>query len=388
MLGAALVLAGCGGGGGGGSSGPVPQGTLQMSITDAPACYESVLVSIAKVRVHMDSATGDNDGGWKEIVPANAPVQVDLVNLTNGQLADLGKGLIDAGTYHQLRLVLADNDSAHPLRNAVKPIGGTLQPLKTPSAQESGLKVKQAFEVQPNTTSDMVLDFDACKSIVLTGSGQYLLKPVVRLGSKLASGIQGYVTTTMSLSSTTVSAQQNGTVVRSTVPDANGKFTLAYLPSGTYTVVITSDGRATGVVDSVPVGTSTLALNGTATSIVLPTSVMNTVTGTVTATSISGSTTSTVAVDDAFVRALQPVGTIKAVEVGAAKVDDDQGRYTMRLPAGAAVKAPYAASGLTFTPDTANPAGQYTIEASAEGRKPQSGTADVSSGPATINFGF
>ena len=49
------------------------------------------MVNVAKVRVHMsdDTGTGDADSGWREIVPANAPVLIDLVNLTNGQLKDL-----------------------------------------------------------------------------------------------------------------------------------------------------------------------------------------------------------------------------------------------------------------------------------------------------------
>ena len=41
--------------------------------------------------------------------------------------------------------------------------------------------------------------------------------------------------------------------VGATVPKSTGEFTLAYLPAGTYTVVITSEGRATSIVTSVPV---------------------------------------------------------------------------------------------------------------------------------------
>lgn len=384
-LGAVLALAACGGGGG--SSGSTAgQGTLQMSITDAPACYESVLVTVEKVRVSTSDSSGDGDGGWKEIVPANGPVQVDLVNLTNGQLAALGSATVDAGTYRQVRLVLSPNTQADPLRNAVKPIGGTLQPLVTPSGQQSGLKIKSEVAVGAGEVKDMVLDFDACKSIVLTGSGTYLLKPVVRLGEKVASGIEGYVATSMTPSSTTVSAQQGGVVMRSTVPDSTGKFKLAYLPAGTYTVVIAADGHATGVVDKVVVGTSTLAINGTASAISLPASTMNSVTGTVTSSQVSGTTTTAVPVDDAMVSALQTVSGTQA-EVRSAKVDDDAGSYTIRLPAAAPLKAPYAASGLTFTADP-SAAGKYTLQATAEGRAPLLQDADVSGGNVTRNFAY
>ena len=383
---AALALAACGGGGGGGGGGgSAPQGTLQVSLTDAPACYESVLVTVEKVRVHMNDNSADADGGWKEIVPANGPVQVDLLNLTNGQVAELGQAQVDAGTYRQLRLVLAENTAANPLRNAVKPLGGTLQPLKTPSAQQSGLKIKSAFAVEANQVQAMVLDFDACKSIVATGSGQYLLKPVVRLGAKVATGIEGYVATTMPLAATTVSAQQNGSVVRSTVPDATGKFTLAYLPAGSYTVVIAAEGRATGVVDAVPVTTSTVVLNGTASAIAMPASAVNPVTGTVTATTGNGNAATTVPVTDAQVSALQTLGTT-LIEVGSINVNE-QGAYTLNLPVAAPLKAPYAAGGLVFAADAAA-AGKYTVRAAAEGRATQQQAVDVGAGAATANFQY
>ena len=366
-LAAAAALVACGGGGGGGG-GSEPQGTLSLSMTDAPACYESVVVTVEKVRVHMDDATGATEGGWKDIVPAGGPVRVDLLNLTNGALAELGSTTVTAGTYKQLRLVLAENG------NTVTPVGGTAQPLKTPSGQQSGLKIKADFTVPADTTTSMVLDFDACKSIVLTGSGTYILKPVVRVSEKVNTGIQGYVAS--SLAAATVSAQQNGTVLRSTVPDATGKFTLAYLPSGTYTVVITADGAATGVVDSVPVGTSTTVINGTATAIVLPTSVMKTVTGTVTASSPSGSsTTATVPVSDALVSAMQTLNA-RLIEVTSVRVDDLEGRYTLRLPSDAPQLAPYSASGLAFAA-VPSAAGKYTLKASAEGRADLQKSVDI-----------
>jgi hypothetical protein len=374
---AAATLAACGGGGGG--DGSVPQGPLRVSLTDAPSCYENVFVTVEKVRVHKADSAGDGESGWEEIVPPNGPVKIDLLNLTNGEIADLGTAQVDVGSYTQLRLVLAENSTADPLANSVKPIGGTLQPLKTPSAQQSGLKIRADFAVSTTRTADMLLDFDACKSVVYAGnSGQYILKPVVRLGEKVAGSIQGYVTTTMTLATTSVSAQQNGEIVRSTMPDANGLFKLAYLPSGTYTVVITANERATGVISSVPVaGTATTTVNGTASYIVLPTSVMNTVTGVVTAT--KGNTTSPVG--DATITATQAVSTGK-IEVLSMPVDFDLATYTMKLPIADPVRAPYSASGLAFAADS-TAAGKYTLTATAPGKAPMAKTVDVRAAPTT-----
>jgi len=368
---AAVILAACGGGGGGG--GVPDQGTLQLSMIDDVGCYEKVLVTVEKVRVQKSSTASETDAGWTDITPPNGPVKVDLMNLTNGTLVDLGAATVDAGTYSQLRLVLSDAANA----NQLVLNGGTTVALTTPSAQQSGLKIKTDFTVAANTTTPMLLDFDACKSIVKAGnSGQYILKPVVRLTPKFAGSIQGYVTTTMTLTATDVSAQQGGEIIRSTRPDSTGKFILPFLGTGTYTVVITSDNRVTGVVDSVPVGTSTTVLNGTTTAVVLPTSTMGTLTGTVTATSNNGSTT---LVTDASVTAQQTVGST-LIEVESANVDFTTAVYTMSLPAAAPVSATFS-GGLLSSFTTAGTAGAYSLRATS----PTRGTSPLV--PATVTGG-
>ena len=384
---AALVLAACGGGGD--STATAGEGTLRVALTDAPSCYEHVFVTVEKVRVHTSSSAGDNDAGWQDLALA-APKRIDLLNLTNGVLEELGSTALPAGNYSQLRLVLADNTGQQPLANAVQPIGGSLTALKTPSAQQSGLKLQVHFTVEANKQIDLVLDFDACKSVVPNGrTGDFSLKPVISVTPRFVTSVQGFVTTTMTLSATSVSAQQNGEIVRSTMPDASGKFVLSFLPDGTYTLVITSDGRATGVISGVPVSTASAVttVNGTATAIVLPTSTMSTVSGTVTASASTGATTTTAAVGDATVTALQTVGG-GTIQVASTPVDLDLGSYTLRLPSAAPVRAPFTTGSLSFAPETAA-AGKYTLQAAAPGRSPLSRAIDVSSGAAaTANFAY
>ena len=166
-------------------------GTLRIALTDAPACgYDHVYITVDRVRVHASSSAEDSDGGWSEVV-VNPAQRIDLLDLTNGVLAELGQTPLPAGQYSQVRLVLRSNGTGTPA-NAVVPTGGSEIPLDTPSATQSGLKLVHGFTVQPNTLVDLVLDFDACKSIVKRGnSGRYNLKPVDQRHPQDADGDRG-----------------------------------------------------------------------------------------------------------------------------------------------------------------------------------------------------
>ena len=307
--------------------------------------------------------------------------RIDLLDLTNGVMEELGTTQLEAGHYSQIRLVLASNTGTgtSSVANAVQPTGGDLVPLDTPSGQQSGLKLQAHFDVAAGQTADILLDFDACKSIVKAGnSGKYNLKPVLTVVPRVNTGIQGFVGTTLNLSSTTIAAQQDGVTIRSTAPDSTGKFSIPFLSTGTYTLVVMSDGHANAVVTSVPVGTGTTVINGTATAIVTPVSSMADVTGTVTVT--SGTTTT--ALTDATARALQALTGGPTIELGNQNVDGVLGTYRFRLPVGAPVKAAFASgSALSFAPDSAV-AGKYTIQVQSPGRTTQDKPADITGGPA------
>lgn len=375
---ATLALVACGGGGGGGDEG---QGTLRFSMTDEPSCHEHVWVTVRGIGVHASGSAGMDDAGWRDLALAT-PKRVDLRTLTNGVLEELGSMPLPAGRYSQLRLVLAENaGSQDPPANAVQvAAGGPVIALQTPSGQQSGLKLQVHFTVEANRLVDLVLDFDACRSVVQAGqSGRYLLKPVVRVSPKFVAGIEGYVATTAP-GGVVVTAQQNGgTVVRSTTPDpATGRFLLAFLGDGAYNVVITAPDRATRVVTGVPAtstGTATVtALNAPASAIVLPPSAMGSVAGTVT----SGAAR----VVDATVSALQSAGA--STFLVASRQTGEAGTYSFSLPLAAPLVAPYGPT-LAFAP-AAGTAGVYTLQSSSPslGTKSQGTTLGTTS--ATVDF--
>ncbi|OGB26745.1 MAG: hypothetical protein A3I66_21535 [Burkholderiales bacterium RIFCSPLOWO2_02_FULL_57_36] len=365
-LSAAGLLAACGGGGGGSSP---PPGTLGVSMTDAPACgYDAVNVTVRAVRVHQSSSAGENDGGWATIT-LPVPKKINLLNLTNGVLEELGQTSLAAGHYTQLRLVL-DPNNGNSMANSVilttTPTNTTEISLDTPSAVQSGIKLTNQFEVLSNQRVDLVLDFDACKSIVTKGSGAYALKPVITVIPTVMNGIDGYVNTSLLSSNVMVSAQQNGVVVRSTVPDTAGKFTLARLAPGNYDVVITADGRATAVIGTVPVAStsSRVDVSTSAAPIVLQTSATRNIGGTVL---LSPSSTTEVG----YVAAQQTFAAGPKVTVKYRGADISNGTYSLAsLPTAAPQYGQYSATlpiTLTTQTTTTPGTGKYLLEASALG---------------------
>lgn len=372
---AAAVLAACGGGGSSSSSSAA--GQLRVAITDAPACgYDQVNVTVEKVRVHQSSTAADGDSGWSEVVLVPAR-KLNLLDLTNGVLVDLGQTELPAGSYTQLRLQLASNGANAPYANSLVLSGGDGSeiPMDTPSAQQSGLKMNLNLTVQPNELADVVLDFDACKSVVRRGnSGRYNLKPVVsvlprvRLDALVA---EGHVATGIALPGTSVSLQQGGVPVRSTVPASDGRFVLYPVPAGSYDLVVSAAGRVTAVMTGVPITeTSRTYATPAGTAIDPPAGDARSAAGTV---GISGSTT----VPLALVRATQVVGP-STVERSAVNADAVTGAFTLDLAAGSPVFTAYSASAttLSFAADAAN-AGKYKVIAAAEGKAPVSTDVDV-----------
>ncbi len=396
MRGAALLftslalLAGCGGGDGDSSS---STGTLSVAMTDAPACgYDNVFVTVEKVRVHKSGDAEETDEGWHEIVLDPAK-RIDLLELTNGVLAELGQTDLPAGTYTQMRLVLADNETT-PMANAVVLSGsqGEEVELTTPSGQQTGLKMNLDVTVEPDKVARVVIDFDACKSVVKAGaSGKYLLKPVLSVFTiitDMGQSIIGYLNTATLGATTTVSAQIDGKVVKATPPDANGKFVLYPVTPGTYDLVITSTGKATAVMTGVPVVTTKNTDVGSATvRITMTDSAVSDSTGTV--------TINTNPVDTgAMVRATQALYNGPTVEVASMPVDADTGEYGFSLPVGAPQLTTYSAgaSSITFADDSVDTAltaaGKYTLEASIEDLTTQTADINLLGGDVTTNFSF
>lgn len=196
---------------------------VQIWLTDAPGDYQEVNIEIQEVNVHVGD--DDKESGWRSL-PVRKGIY-NLLDLTNGLDTLLGEMELPAGKISQVRLVLGDN-------NTVK-INGDVFELSTPSAQQSGLKLQVHQTLSPGITYRVLLDFDVARSIVITGNGNYILKPVIRSITEAQDGaIKGIVTPAASTPAVYAIVGQD--TVGTTYADAEGRFLIRGLATGTYNV--------------------------------------------------------------------------------------------------------------------------------------------------------
>lgn len=259
---AVLFLAGCGGGGGGGVSGST--GTLSVALTDATTDnYKAVYVTIDRVDVHSGNEE-EGTGAWTTV--AEPRTTYNLLTLVNGVFADLGQDILTTGNYGQMRLIIGDTadeennilGNPHPYANYVIDTGDAAQELKVPSGSQTGIKIIHGFEILPGQMTELILDFDASRSVVKAGnSGQYLLKPTIKILEVVNSAnifgtvteentdpavpVAGASVSAQTTESEAVAIEDEVSIAAGTVTTDSGEYALLVNP-GTYNVVVTASG--------------------------------------------------------------------------------------------------------------------------------------------------
>jgi hypothetical protein len=244
---------GCGSGGGGGDSSGGGSGTLSLALQDAfSEDYKAVYVTIKEVQVHLGNNEND-DRNWEVVASPNKTY--NLLELVNGVREQLGIAELEAGSYTQMRLIIGktpDNgmnllSRVHPFANYViiNP-SNEIHELKIPSGHETGIKIVHGFVIEENETTELILDFDASKSVVRAGaSGLWLLKPTIKvLETRDYSIVRGTVfedkASDSKLQGATVSAQQVSSgspeVIASTISGEGGIYALFVHPGEYYIV--------------------------------------------------------------------------------------------------------------------------------------------------------
>ena len=169
-----------------GSSSTSPSGnnTLTVMLKDSPfSNAKALLVTFSTVSAHVT-------GGNFVSVPFSGGATsrtCDLKRLTNAQDV-LGTGALTAGHYTQIRLVVSsatidfDNPSTSttPCAATISAPAGRNASVTIPSGQ---IDLNREFDVTNTTTTTITLDFDGDQSVKQTGSGTYIMTPVITVVS-------------------------------------------------------------------------------------------------------------------------------------------------------------------------------------------------------------
>ena len=193
---------------------------IKFLLTDSPGEYQEVNIDIFAVHVIINDSVIE--------LETNQGIY-NILEFVNGRDTLLVEDEIPSGYLSQIRLILAEINTVM--------IDSVRYGLKTPSAQQSGLKLNVHQEFLPGIEYEFVIDFEADKSIVKTGKGKYILKPVIRVFSEATSGsIEG---TIQPANARPLIMAINETDTSSTYADtASGGFMIRGLTEGLYSLEI------------------------------------------------------------------------------------------------------------------------------------------------------
>ncbi|BCO32918.1 hypothetical protein TspCOW1_30210 [Thiohalobacter sp. COW1] len=162
----AVGLSACGGGGGSDSGGT---GSFSLSITDAP------VDDVTEVVVTFTAVTLKPADGDAITITLDTPQSINLLDYQNGASVTLvDDEAVTAGDYAWIRLEL-DQDNTYI-------VDGTGQhDLTIPSSAQTGLKLNNSFTLSADQTLAYTIDFNLRQSVHLTGAGDYIMRPTLRM---------------------------------------------------------------------------------------------------------------------------------------------------------------------------------------------------------------
>ncbi|MGZ5189445.1 MAG: DUF4382 domain-containing protein [Flavisolibacter sp.] len=138
---------------------------IRILLTDNPVDYESVNIEIKGIQVKINK----DDAGWINI--ASKDTTINLLDLQNGITTVLAEDNVPEGTLKEVRFILGSDNTVV--------VNGVTHEMQTPSAEDSGLKIKIDKKLN-ETLNTFTLDFDAALS-VKEENGHYKLMPVIKL---------------------------------------------------------------------------------------------------------------------------------------------------------------------------------------------------------------
>jgi hypothetical protein len=202
---------------------------FQVRLTDDPGNFEAVYIDVREIKINRTDA---DDAGW-ETLEGVLPGVYNVLDLVNDKDTLLADAFLPSGRINQIRLVLGPNNSIV--------LDGETFPLQTPSAQQSGLKLNVQQEVNGGIMYVLLLDFDVARSIVKTGNGRYILKPVIRTVLNAVGGSLQGVVLPDSVRTGVLVLSGNDTIASTFTEPGTGGFFLKGLPEGSYRISFNPD---------------------------------------------------------------------------------------------------------------------------------------------------
>jgi len=150
-----------------------------MALKDSPfSDAKALLVTFTDVSVHQSDTP---DGTWTKLT--TGPRTCDLKRLQNSQDV-LGTNTLTAGHYTQIRLLVATaaiSFAEATTGDTCAPSFTLTQPTVNVTIPSGEVKLNREFDIAPNSTTSILLDFDGDKSVREMGNGSYAMSPVISI---------------------------------------------------------------------------------------------------------------------------------------------------------------------------------------------------------------
>lgn len=229
----------------------VSTGKATFKVTDAAVDAEQV----SGVYLSVSEIQAKSNGELRTIMTFDTPKEFDVMAYQNGETYLLGEGELEPGSYSDFRFIISGASDSYLMMK-----DGTRENLEIPSGATSGYKLKGTVDVAANMTTELVADIDLRKALVTTGEGTFKLRPTARILMEENTGtIKGEVSGTLQSSEKlVVYAYEKGVYnsseedtpsegetrfegsVNSAVVAEDGSYTLAFMESGEYELVVAS----------------------------------------------------------------------------------------------------------------------------------------------------
>lgn len=231
---------------------PAATGTISFSVSALPAEYEAakarpaggiqfddIVLVLCGISAHR--ASDDELDGWYGW--SFEPVGYSLSDLSTGLSSLIAGADLPAGSYNQVRLQMEEGSYVV--------VEGVEYPLSIVSNLARGIAIKFDFEIVEGEEYAAMITFDTQRSLALSRSGEYQLKPRIRISmieeidgtdddvtvEPESGAISGFVNPPAAEASISVNTGEG--VVTVAADAATGEFLLPDLAAGTYAVQVT-----------------------------------------------------------------------------------------------------------------------------------------------------